>query len=368
MPRRVPDETPERVFLDDTHVRVGRRRLLYFGGCNYLGLAWDPILRRAFAKASRKGPIQTGASRRTTGGHRDFTVTEAAAARFFGLETAAWFGSGYLASLGAVDGLRNTATHVLLDAGSHRCLQDAARVSGLTTVSFANRDPDALDAAVRSLPPGSRPLVATDGVGPLQPGFPPLDEYLRRLPKSGWLVVDDAHGAGAVGPDGRGILSALGISDPRVVLCVTLAKAFASQGGLVLGSREAVGEIRSYAGAYTGSTAQPLALLALARASLKRVSSGPGRVRRLQRNQAFLASRAAALPRLVCDPRTPVSLWTPGSAAEAQSVRAALSEAGIDAPWIRYPGGADAGFFRFALNAAHTPADVERLVAALHSA
>ena len=352
-------------FIDDTHVRIGRSVRLYFGGCNYLGLAWNPVLRRALVSAARSGPFQTGASRRTTGEHPAFNTLESAAARFFRTEAAAYFGSGYLASVGALDGLRHHASHVLLDDGAHRCLQDGARVCGLPVIRFASWNADALADALRSLPRGSRAIVAVDGTGAIRPGLAPLREYLARLPRNGWLVVDDAHGAGTVEPQGRGACASMGLSDPRLVQCVTLAKAFAAAGGLVLGSAETVEILRANAGAYTGSTAQPIALLAAATASVRWVERHPGRVRRLHSNLVRFAKFTASLTRFSFDPRTPVGTWVPKDADEAARLAKALEREGIHPPWIRYPGGPEAGFFRFAISAAHTTEDLASLARVL---
>jgi len=352
-------------FLDNTRVRDGRRTLLYFGGCNYLGLAWHPALRRAMAKACESGPFQTGASRRTTGEHPDFLETERAIARFFHAGSAAFFATGYLASMAALEGLRSEATHVLLDAGAHRCLRDGARLTGHPVIEFTAWDAGALRAALRALPRGARPLVATDGTGAIRPGIAPLDAFLALLPEAGLLVVDDAHGAGTVGPGGRGAVALHGIQDPRVLQSVTLAKAFAVAGGAVLGAEPLVRRIREMAGAYTGSTAQPLGILAAVRAAVRLVDRSPGRVRRFQSNQALFARVTSGIPRLDVDPRTPVSIVHPADAAQAEALRTSLEAAGIHAPWIRYPGGPETGFFRFALSAAHSPTEIRLLASVL---
>jgi len=354
-------------FLDNTRVRDGRRTRIYFGGCNYLGLAWHPALRRALAKAGETGPFQTGASRRTTGEHPDFLRTEQSLAHFFQAESAAFFASGYLASMSAVESLRTLRSHVLLDAGSHRCLRDGARLSGLPVLEFASWDADALKTALRSLPAGSLPLVVTDGTGAVRPGIAPLDAYLDLLPRKGLMLVDDAHGAGTVGPGGRGATALLGIHDPRVLLSVTLAKAFAVAGGAVLGAKWWVDPIRGNAGAYTGSTAQPLGLLAAARAALHLVDRAPGRVRRFQSNQALFAGLTAGIRGLSSDPRSPVTIALPANPSQGASLKAALEAAGIHAPWIQYPGGPDSGFFRFAVSAAHRPDELRRLASVLRA-
>jgi 7-keto-8-aminopelargonate synthetase-like enzyme len=159
----------------------------------------------------------------------------------------------------------------------------------------------------------------------------------------------------------------MGLSDPRLVQCLTLAKAFATSGGLVLGSAETVETLRANAGAYTGSTAQPIALLATATAAIRWVERHPGRVRRLHSNLARFAGFTASLTRFSFDPRTPIGTWVTKDVDEAARLANALEKEGIHPPWIRYPGGPEAGFFRFAISAAHTTEDLATLARVLRS-
>jgi 7-keto-8-aminopelargonate synthetase-like enzyme len=201
----------------------------------------------------------------------------------------------------------------------------------------------------------------------VRPGIAPLDAYLDLLPRKGLMLVDDAHGAGTVGPGGRGAPALFGIHDSRVLLSVTLAKAFAVSGGAVLGAKCWIDPIRGNAGAYTGSTAQPLGLLAAARAALQLVDRAPGRVRRFQSNQDLFAGLTTGIRSLSSDPRSPVTIALPANPSKGALLEAALEAAGIHAPWIQYPGGPDSGFFRFAVSAAHRPDELRRLASVLRA-
>lgn len=365
MPKPSPSNLPFPV--DETHMRVGRRSLLAFAGCDYLALSRHPVLLRTMASAAQKGPIQTGASRRTTGEHPVFLKAERTIARFFETGAAAFTATGYLASIAAAQSLREEVTHVLLDSAAHTCLKDAARITGRPVLEFTTCDTAALKKALAGLPSGARPLVATDGTFAIRGGMAPLDGYLRLLPKGGHLLVDDAHGAGAVGPGGRGAASHFGIRDSRLVVAITFAKAFAVGGGAVLGSAAAIDRVRERAGAYIGSTAQPLATVATVEASVRLVGRSPGRVRRLQANAALLASLLGGLPEVLSDSRSPVIAAHPSGPEAAEQLRDLLLGNGIFPSWIRYPGGPGGGFFRFAVNAAHTGDDIRRLARTLSS-
>lgn len=354
-------------FVDDTHVRSGGRTLLAFAGCNYLALAWHPALGNAISKAAGRGPIQTGASRRTTGEHPTYLKTERTIAKFFGTEAAAFTATGYLASIAAAQSLREEITCVLLDAGAHACVKDGAQLTGQRVIEFPNCDWTALKKALGKLSKGERPLIATDGTFATRGGLAPLDQYLRLLPKSGFLLVDDAHGAGAVGPGGRGAAAHFGIRDPRLILSVTFAKAFAVAGGAVLGTGEIIERVRAKAGAYIGSTAQPLAVVSAVETAVRLVSRSPKRVRQLQTSAAHLASLLKGLPEVLCDTRSPILAVHPANPDRAERLRLTLLKGGIFPSWIQYPGGPGGGFFRFAVNAAHTEDELTRLASAIRS-
>lgn len=361
--RRIPDHAPLS-FVDATHIRLGRRRLLYFGGCDYLGLAWHPDVRASMQRVLATGPTQTGASRTTTGEHRLYSEVEGALARFFEFPAAALVSCGYLAPLAAIQSLRSWASAVVLSPDVHSCVRDAAAASGLRVLRMNDSGPGSLIRCLRRLPKGARPVVATDGTFGIRGGMAPLDEYLRCLPREGRMLVDDAHGAGVVGPRGRGCVARFAIRDPRVVMTMSLAKALGVSGGAVLAAEEVIHSVRT-AGAYVGSTAMPLAAPCGILAALQVLRSEPGRVRRAQRNHRRLFELLPEHPTIRGNPETPVTAVSPSSSVESQAVRCALEAAGIFPTWIRYPGGAADGFFRFAVVSEHSESEVDRLAVAI---
>ena len=102
-------------FVDATHVRLGRHTFLYFGGCNYLGLSFEPSVRLAMQRVLERGPVQPGASRATTGDHWLYRQAEQVMARWFRVPVALLVNSGYLAPLAAVQALAVRCTHLLVD-------------------------------------------------------------------------------------------------------------------------------------------------------------------------------------------------------------------------------------------------------------
>ena len=338
---------------------------IVISGCDYLGLSDDAVIREAWLKASANGPLQTGASRATTGDHPLYRRAEKTIADFLNEPAAVLTATGYLASLAVAQGLRDQATHVVVDASAHNCVQDGARLSGLPILSFASGDARALRSVLSNLPPSARPLVATDGVYGIRGGMAPLNEYLLALPTSGWLWVDDAHGLGSVGPTGRGSPEFFSLRDSRLIRSVTFSKALGVAGGAVIGDASLMEHVRTRAGAYLGSSAPPLAIAAAIAAAVVRVDKLPGRVRRLQELARRFSNALPSRPEILNDSRTPVTAIHPRDAAQAQRLTEALTQAGFVPPWIRYPGGPGGGFFRIALKATHSRSQMDRLSRAI---
>ena len=338
---------------------------IVISGCDYLGLSDDAVIREAWLKASANGPLQTGASRATTGDHPLYRRAEKTIADFLNEPAAVLTATGYLASLAVAQGLRDQATHVVVDASAHNCVQDGARLSGLPILSFASGDARALRSVLSNLPPSARPLVATDGVYGIRGGMAPLKDYLEAVPAAGWLWVDDAHGLGSVGATGRGSPEFFSLRDSRLIRSVTFSKALGVAGGAVIGDASLMEHVRTRAGAYLGSSAPPLAIAAAIAAAVVRVDKLPGRVRRLQELARRFSNALPSRPEILNDPRTPVTAIHPRDAAQAQRLTEALTQAGFVPPWIRYPGGPGGGFFRIALKATHSRSQMDRLSRAI---
>ena len=352
-------------FAGTTHVRLGRRTLLYFAGSNYLGLSRHPLVLAAMREALKAGMVQPGASRATTGEHRLYRDAERAIGRFFRQPGAALVPCGYLAPLAAVHAVRSRCTHLLLDDQSHACVQDAAAIAGLPVQRFNQGGMADLRKCLKALPRSARPLILTDGTFGTRGGLAPLRDYLATLPKRGWMLVDDAHGAGAVGPGGRGAVAHFELRDPRIVQTISLAKAFGVGGGAVLGGAKLMNALRECAAAFVGSTSVPLAIPAGVLAGLSVLRSEPQRVRRLQENALRLHELLPLHPEIVSSPLTPVTAIIPSAPSRAEAMRVALLRAGIYPPLIRYLNGPATGFFRLAVSSDHTAEDVECLATAI---
>jgi len=352
--------------VERTCIIYGRRRkLAYFGGCDYFRLATHPQVVSAVAEGLVKYGLNVAASRFTTGNHRLYEALEARVARFFEVETALVTSSGYVANLVAAQALAGEFTHLLMDEQAHASLVDAACFLGAPVLKFPHRQPAKLARALKDLGRGACPLVVTDGLFAQDGALAPLPEYLGLLPPRGAILVDDAHGAGVLGQNGRGTAEHLSANSERLFLTATLSKAFGTYGGVILGARGFIQKALNRSRLFPGNTPLPLPLAAGALAALDVLQTDPALRARLRRNTAYVkdALRAAGLP-VVDNPSPIVSLVAPDAPAAARLTNRLLAR-DIYPSLIHYPGGPPQGSFRFALSSEHTTAQLDRLIQAL---
>lgn len=317
------------------------------------------------ARAALAKPLQAGASRATTGEDRSYRHLEKRLARFFRVEDALIVPTGYLASITACQAMGDQIDNVLLDDRAHACVADGARLTGRRMDRFAHGELDDLGAKLKKLPRDGRPLIACDGTLGTHGGLTPLAAYLEMLPRRGFLLVDDAHGAGTVGPGGRGLCALLSLQDPRIIQTISLAKAFGVSGGAILGTSEVINAARTCGPGWIGSTAPLVPAVAALEAALDLVLQEPQRVKRLQANAQLLNKLLPQRPEIRCHPNTPIAGIIPQTKKDIKSIRNHLIEAGIFPPLIHYLNGPKLGFYRFAVLADHSVEDITRLANAL---
>ena len=223
------------LLIDPLHARVGGRTLLYFGGCDYFRLSWQPRIRRALRRGMERWGVNVAASRRTTGNRRLYEQLEQGLADFFEVESAVLVSSGYATGLAVGQALSGEFTHAFIDTRAHGALLDATLFLGCPVARFAHRDVSDLARRIGRTGRSSRVLVLTDGMFSHDGSVAPLRAYARLLGRNGRLLVDDAHGAGVLGEHGRGSAECEGVEDARLIRTITLSKAFGVYGGAILG-------------------------------------------------------------------------------------------------------------------------------------
>lgn len=308
---------------------------------DYLGLSSDPRVVEALHEGAERYGVGAGASRLITGTTPAHEELEADLAAMRGTEAALVFASGYATNLGVLQALAGRHDLIVADALCHASLLDGARLSGARLVRFRHNDPEHLarclaDAGQTS---GSA-FVLTEGVFSMEGDLADLRataELAQRL--GAILIVDDAHGTGITGPDGRGSVAEAGLGSDEVPVQIgTLSKALGTQGGYVAGSRTLIDLLVQRARSFVYSTGLSPAIAHAARTSIRLARDEPWR--REQRAANAAAIRTAleqAAATVLGDPRAPMLLALLGDADTAVSASARLENAGVLAPAIRPP-------------------------------
>lgn len=265
------------------------RRVLHLCGNSYLGLTDHPKVVDAMQRTAASHGTGAGASRLVTGGTVLHRRLERRLAEWKGTGDVQLYSSGYLANLGVVTGLVGDGDTVVSDELNHASIVDACRLSGAQVRVYDHGDADHAAAQLAGAP--GRRLLITDGVFSMDGDLAPLPALCDAAEAHGaMVVVDDAHGSGVIGPDGRGTVAALGCEGRVTAIMATLSKALAGVGGYVAGSRRLVRWLRNTARSFIFDTAMPAPSAATAMAALEVVRAEPDRRRRVRRLARELAA------------------------------------------------------------------------------
>ena len=340
-------------------VRWRRRELIYFSGCDYFRLARDARVAAAARTALVRHGLNVAASRMTTGNHTIYRELETALAEFFDAESALVLPDGYLAPMAVAQVLAGEFSHVLMDELAHGALVDAAKFMRCPVKKFRHRDAEDLARAARAC---ELPIVFTDGMFAHDGSVAPLREYLRCLPADAQILVDDAHGAGVLGRNGRGTLEHAGVGRARVIQCATLSKAFGAYGGVVVGTRELREKIVSGSRIFMGTTPLPPPLAGAAIAAIRILSGSQGarqreklfaNTRRLRERLEIPGWEIAKTPGPIV--RLPLKL----TSVAAERMRKHFIEMGFYPPFLKYGNFPPA--IRYVVSSRHPEAQLDRL-------
>jgi 8-amino-7-oxononanoate synthase len=348
-------------------VQIGGERLLSFCSNDYLGLAADSRVIRAFQRGADEYGVGSGASHLVSGHFAAHHALEEELAEFTGRPRALLFSTGYMANLGVLGALTGRHDTVYEDRLNHASLIDAARSSPAEVRRYAHGDAAQLASRLDADRPAGG-LIATDAVFSMDGDLAPLAELQRLAERHGlYLLADDAHGFGVLGKDGRGSFEHLGIEPgPNTLLMGTLGKSFGVFGAFVAASADVIETLIQHARTYIYTTALPPAVAEALRESLRIVRAEGARRERLTARVAQFRAGARQLGMTLVDSPTPIQPLILGSAESAVAAAAQLRAQGILVPAIRPPTVPEGGArLRITFSSQHSPAQVERLLVAL---
>ncbi len=354
---------------DGPRMVVDGQPLLAFCSNDYLGLAQHPALIEAAQQAAARYGVGTGASPLVCGHTAAHEALERELAAFVGLPRALFFYAGFAANIGVIPALVGEGDAIFSDKLNHACLIDGARLSGARARRYPHNDVAAL-ARLMEASDAPRKLVITDAVFSMDGDLAPLREMLALCERhDAWLLIDDAHGFGVLGPKGEGTAAHLGLRSPRLLYMATLGKAAGSAGAFFAGEDTFIEYLISRCRSYVFATSAPSMLAQALRASLRVIETEGWRREHLNRLITRLRDGLKGLPWTQPDSFTAIQPLIVGGNAEALALSETLRTQGLWVPAIRPPTvPTGTARLRITLSAAHSEAEVDRLIAALWQA
>jgi 8-amino-7-oxononanoate synthase len=323
-------------------------------------------VREAAADAAMRWGVGSGSSRLVSGSMTLHRRLEERLAEFKGTETALLMGSGYLANMGVIPALARKGEIVFSDALNHASIIDGCRLAGAEVFIYDHCDVEHLEWGLRNAD-GRGALIVTDGVFSMDGDVAPLAELAELAGEYGVrLMVDEAHGTGAIGPEGRGAVAEAGVEAEVDVLVGTLGKALGSYGAYVCCEQSVARYLINTVRSLIFSTALPPTAVAAALAALDLLVEQPRRVEKLQSNAEVLREGLAREGFDVSGSGTQIIPLIVGEASTAVRMTEAALELGVFAQAIRPPTVADGtSRLRLAVMASHTKEELREAARSL---
>jgi 8-amino-7-oxononanoate synthase len=348
---------------------VEGRSLINFCSNDYLGLASHPDISLALKQAADLYGTGSGASHLVSGHSVVHQKLEEQLAQYTGRPRALLFSTGYMANMGAINALVGRRDLVLQDQLNHASLLDGGRLSQADFKRYKHVDMASLEQRLEQSS-AERKLIVSDGVFSMDGNLAPLSEISTLAKKhNAWLMVDDAHGVGVLGPQGGGLVEQLGMNLKQVpVLVGTLGKSFGTFGAFVAGSEALIETLIQFSRSYIYTTALPPAVAAATLASLKIVRQESWRRDKLVQLVTRFRRGAEQIGLQLGASNTPIQPVLINNDAKVMQVGQSLRDAGFLVGAIRPPTvPVGTGRLRITFSADHSEEQVDQLVAALDS-
>ncbi len=343
------------------------RKVINFCSNDYLGLANHPEVIKSFQQAAARYGVGSGSAHLVCGHSEAHHALEEELAAFTGRDRALLFSTGYMANVGVITALVGRGDEVFEDRLNHASLLDGARLSSAKLSRYHHLDMVALQCALEKSSAAEK-LVVTDGVFSMDGDLAPLPDLAELCNQhNARLLVDDAHGFGVLGNQGKGCADYFALSQEQLPLLVgTLGKAFGTFGAFVAGSEEMIEYLIQKTRTYVYTTALPPAVAEATRTSLAILQKDDWRRARLKQLVGRFRAGAKTLELELWDSMTPIQPVIIGESKTATTVSDKLLKRGFLVGAIRPPtvpkGSAR---LRITFSAEHTDDQVDRLLDAL---
>ena len=235
----------------DTEVMMDGKKVLMFGSNSYMGLTYEPRIVEAAIKATRKYGTGCAGSRFLNGTLDLHIQLEHELAEFLGKDECLVFPTGFTVNEGVIPTLVDRKDYIICDDRDHASIVDGRRLSFATQLKYKHNDMEALEKELQKCNPESVKLIIVDGVFSMEGDLAPLPEIVRLKEKyNASIMVDEAHGMGVFGKQGRGVCNHFGVTDQVDVIMGTFSKSFASLGGFVAADKDTINWVRHTARSY----------------------------------------------------------------------------------------------------------------------
>ena len=322
----------------DANILINGKRVINMCSNNYLGLANNTRLKKAAKKAIDTYGVGQSAVRTIAGTTKLHCELEEKLARFKKAEAVITFQSGFVANIAVIPALVNEEDTIFSDELNHASIIDACRLSKAKVVRYQHLNPKDLNLKLKNDKTSGKKLIVTDGVFSMDGDIAPLsDIYKVAQQHNALLMVDDAHGEGVLGTNGRGIVDHFNLHGKVDIEVGTMSKAFGVIGGMVAGKKVIVDWLRQRGRPFLFSSATTPADTAACIEAVNILQEGDKLVKKLWENTNHLKSAISGLGFDIGNSMTPIVPVMLGEADLAKEFSNKLYEKGIFATAITYP-------------------------------
>ncbi|AXU95876.1 8-amino-7-oxononanoate synthase [Erwinia persicina] len=352
---------------DARRLQVAGVDYLNFSANDYLGLSHDPGIVSAWQKGAERYGVGAGGSTHVTGYRAPQAALEEELADWLGYDRGLLFMSGFSANQAVIAAMLAKNDRIFADKLCHASLLEAASLSPATLRRFAHNQPGALATLLAGDTPGET-LVVTEGIFSMDGDRAPLAALHALSQRSGsWLLVDDAHGVGVCGEQGRGSGWQQGVK--AELLIVTFGKAFGVSGAALLCNDDTAEYLLQFARHLIYSTAMPPAQVCAIHAALRAVRQGDDLRRTLADNIRYFRQHAGGVSWSLSASDSAIQPLIVGEEQAALRLSQQLRERGCWVNAIRPPTvPPGTSRLRITLSAAHSRDDIDQLLEVLYAA
>ncbi|MBQ6037512.1 MAG: aminotransferase class I/II-fold pyridoxal phosphate-dependent enzyme [Bacteroidaceae bacterium] len=266
----------------DTEVMIEGKKILMFGSNAYMGLTYDQRIINAAIEATKIYGTGCAGSRFLNGTLDIHVQLEKELAAFVGKEDALCFSTGFTVNEGVIPAMLGRGDYVICDDRDHASIVDGRRLSFATQLKYKHNDMESLEKELQKCDPNAIKLIVVDGVFSMEGDLCNLPEIVKLKKKyNAAIYVDEAHGLGVFGKDGRGVCDHFGLTDEVDLIMGTFSKSLASLGGFIAADKKIINFLRHHSRSYIFQASMTPAATAATLEALHIIQNSPERIKNL---------------------------------------------------------------------------------------